>query len=468
MPKKTYVLDASVLLSAGRKALFAFEEHRIIIPISVIQMLEDRKADSQLGFTARSVLKEIEKLRGQNVGELGDISKGVPLNKKGGKLVVELNHTSLQDIKEAGHVRIDNDEKALRVLAVAYYFQNMENENVVLVSNSLPLRIKAKALGVEAEEFYGNRLQTQGYSGYYDQVGVPTSVIDSIYKSGEQGVTVAAKYFKELGDHPINFGAHFTDGKNKVLGLVESQGKDGNTVYTVTRCSYKKDYGNSRFTPGSPEQYIAADYISSDNDVQIISIGGAAGTGKTALTLAVGFEQVVENMPFQKKDRDMDELSKVIVFRPMNPVGSQEYGFLPGNEEEKMDPWAAAVYDALRASTDKHTMEEVKGQKLLEVLPVTHIRGRTFDNSLIIVDEAQNLESIVLLSVMSRAGKNSKVVFLWDANQRDNLNISKDDGIVNIVEYFKNTPEFVHIELTKSERSVISELANDAIEGLGI
>ena len=469
LPKKTYVLDASVLLSAGRKALFAFEDNNIIIPISVIQTLEDRKTDSQLGFTARSVLKEIEKLRKKGIGDLGDYTAGVPLNDQGGTLAIELNHTSLDRLKDFYKIKINNDQSSLRVLAVALSFQDELQIPTTLVSNSLPLRIKAETIGLEAEEFYGNRIQSQGYSGYYDEVQVPSTLIDKIFKSAEhQNIVVPEKYFASFGEMPSNFGAQFVDGKNKVLGLVTVVKKNnGQKAYHVKKSSYKKNYGNSRFTPGSPEQYLAADYITSDNDIKILSIGGAAGTGKTALTLAVGFEEMLENV-MSREPYDTSGFSKVIVFRPMTPVGNQEYGFLPGNEEEKMDPWAAAVYDALQASTSMHTVKEVKAEKRLEVLPVTHIRGRTFDNSLIVVDEAQNLESIVLLSVLARAGKNSKVVFLWDANQRDNLNISKDDGIVNIIEHFKHTPEFAHIEFTKSERSVIAELANEAIEKLGL
>lgn len=462
LPKKIYVLDSSVLLSAGKKALFAFEEHNVIIPVSVIQMLEEKKNDSQLGYTARSALREIEKLRERGNGHLND---GILLTEEGGSLRVELNHSSLDKLRSHNKsIKIDNDERSMRVIAVSLSIKEEQQKDgdieVVLVSNNLPQRIKAEAVGLKAEEFYGNSVRSQGYySGFEDQIHVPSNVIDSIFKSAS-AVEVDKKYFSGTKNPARNFGVQFVHGKQKVLGLVQfSNGK-----YYVTKCSYKKNLGESRFTPGSPEQYIGADYVDSSNSVKIVSIGGDAGTGKTALTLAVGFEDVINNI--YAKSADQVGYSKLLVFRPMNPVGNQEYGFLPGSEEEKMDPWAAAVYDALSASASTNIVEEVKRNKCLEVLPVTHVRGRTFDNSLIIIDEAQNLESIVLLSVLSRAGKNSKVVFLWDANQRDNLNISKDDGIINIVEYFKDTPEFAHIEFTKSERSDVAELANTAIKEL--
>lgn len=458
MPK-IYVLDSSVLLSAGKKALFAFEEHHVIIPVSVIQMLEEKKNDSQLGYTARSALREIEKLREKGAGHLND---GILLNKEGGNLRVELNHSSLDSLRSHNKsIKIDNDERSVRVVAVALSIQKEESEReVVLVSNNLPQRIKAEAVGLKAEEFYGNFVRSQGYySGFEREIHVLPQIIDEIHKS-TQPIELPARIFKDVKNPAQNFGAHFISGTQKVLGIVSLR----NGKFYVTKSTYKKNLGESRFTPGSPEQYIGADYVDSANPVKIVSIGGDAGTGKTALTLAVGLEDIVSNA--HKKSVDMVGYTKLLVFRPMNPVGSQEYGFLPGTEEEKMDPWAAAVYDALEASASKHVVEEIKRSKLLEVLPVTHVRGRTFDNSLIVIDEAQNLESIVLLSVLSRAGKNSKVVFLWDANQRDNLNISKDDGIINIVEYFKNVPEFAHIEFTKSERSDVAEIANTAIKEL--
>lgn len=458
MPNKIYVLDSSVLLSAGKKALFAFDEHNVIIPVSVIQMLEEKKSDSQLGYTARSALTEIEKLRGK---EEGHLNEGIVINDKGGSLRIELNHSSLDKLKNHNRsIKTDNDERSLRVIAVSLSIMKEKNQDVVLVSNNLPQRIKAEAVGLEAQEFYGNTIRSQGYySGFEKQIHASSSFIDKIFESNKP-VELPQKYLDEIKNPSANFGAQFVEGNRKVLGLV-SRIKD---KYVVSKCSYVKGLGDNNFTPGSPEQYIAADYVNSESPTKIVSIGGDAGTGKTALALAVGFEDLVNNA--MKSQKDYEGYGRIIVFRPMNPVGSQEYGFLPGTEKEKMDPWAAAVHDALSASTKPQIVDAVTREDRLQVLPVTHIRGRTLDDSLIIIDEAQNLETIVLLSVLSRAGKNSKVVFLWDANQRDNLNISKDDGIINVVEYFKNTPEFAHIEFTKSERSDIAELANTAIKDL--
>jgi len=203
----------------------------------------------------------------------------------------------------------------------------------------------------------------------------------------------------------------------------------------------------------SAEQRIALDLLT-DSEVGIVSLGGRAGTGKSALALCAGLEAVMEKRQHKK----------VVVFRPLYAVGGQELGYLPGSEGEKMSPWAQAVFDTLGALVSQNVIDEILERGLLEVLPLTHIRGRSLHDSFVIVDEAQSLERGVLLTVLSRIGQGSRVVLTHDVAQRDNLRVGRHDGVVAVVEALKGHPLFAHVTLTRSERSPIAALVTEMLE----
>ena len=192
--------------------------------------------------------------------------------------------------------------------------------------------------------------------------------------------------------------------------------------------------------------------------IGIVSLGGRAGTGKSALALCAGLEAVLERR----------QHSKVVVFRPLYAVGGQELGYLPGTEGEKMAPWAQAVFDTLGAVTSKVVIDEIVERGLLEVLPLTHIRGRSLHDAFVIVDEAQSLERNVLLTVLSRIGQDSRVVLTHDVAQRDNLRVGRHDGVVAVVEKLKGHPLFAHVTLHRSERSPIAALITEMLEDVAI
>ncbi|HLS14828.1 MAG TPA: PhoH family protein, partial [Beutenbergiaceae bacterium] len=204
----------------------------------------------------------------------------------------------------------------------------------------------------------------------------------------------------------------------------------------------------------SAEQRIAIDMLL-DQEVGIISLGGRAGTGKSALALCAGLEAVLERQQHRK----------VVVFRPLYAVGGQELGYLPGSESEKMNPWAQAVFDTLGAVVSSEVVEEVLDRGMLEVLPLTHIRGRSLHDAFVIVDEAQSLERNVLLTVLSRIGQSSRVVLTHDVAQRDNLRVGRHDGIAAVIESLKGHPLFGHVTLTRSERSAVAALVTELLEG---
>jgi PhoH-like ATPase len=207
----------------------------------------------------------------------------------------------------------------------------------------------------------------------------------------------------------------------------------------------------------SAEQRIAVDLLL-DKEIGIVSLGGRAGTGKSALALCAGLDAVLER----------SEHRKVVVFRPLYAVGGQDLGYLPGTESEKMSPWSQAVFDTLGALVSRHVVDEVLARGMLEVLPLTHIRGRSLHDSFVIVDEAQSLERNVLLTVLSRIGQNSRVVLTHDVAQRDNLRVGRHDGVAAVIEALKGHPLFAHVTLTRSERSPVAALVTELLEGVEV
>jgi PhoH-like ATPase len=205
----------------------------------------------------------------------------------------------------------------------------------------------------------------------------------------------------------------------------------------------------------SAEQRVAVDLLL-DADIGIVSLGGRAGTGKSALALCAGLEAVLERRQHRK----------VVVFRPLYAVGGQDLGYLPGSEAEKMNPWAQAVFDTLGAVVSQEVVEEVIDRGMLEVMPLTHIRGRSLHDAFVVVDEAQSLERNVLLTVLSRIGQNSRVILTHDVAQRDNLRVGRHDGVAAVIEALKGHPLFAHVTLTRSERSPVAALVTEMLEGL--
>ena len=425
---RTYVLDTSVLL-ADPGALCRFAEHEVVLPVVVITELEAKRHHPELGYFARSALRTLDELRLVH----GRLDRSVPVNEGGGTLRVELNHTDAQ-VLPSGFRLGDNDT---RILAVARNLAD-EDRRVTLVSKDLPMRIKASSVGLEAEEYRaeGVRESDSGYTGMAE-LDVPGGEIDELYAGGVADLD-------EARDLPCHTGLVLVSERGTALGRV---GPD-KRVHLV-----RGDREAFGIHGRSAEQRIALEMLL-DPEVGIVSMGGRAGTGKSAMALCAGLEAVLERGAHQK----------VVVFRPLYAVGGQELGYLPGSESEKMSPWAQAVFDTLGAITSRDVIEEVLERGMLEVLPLTHIRGRSLHDAFVIVDEAQSLERNVLLTVLSRIGSNSKVVLTHDVAQRDNLRVGRHDGVVAVVDKLKGHPLFAHVTLTRSERSPIAALVTEMLE----
>ena len=426
--RRTYVLDTSVLLSDPR-ALMRFDEHDVVIPLVVVIELEAKRGHPELGYFARAALRMLDELRIAH----GRIDDPMPVGDSGGSVRVELNHTETALLPSSLQLG-DNDS---RILAVA---RNLaaEGRNVVLVSKDLPMRVKASAVGLTAQEYRAELVIETGFTGM-EEIEVAAGAIDALYDDAVIDLDAAR-------DLPCHTGLVLVSERGSALGRVTP----GKRVRLV-----RGDREAFGLHGRSAEQRIALDLLM-DPEVGIVSLGGRAGTGKSALALCAGLEAVLER----------GEHRKVIVFRPLFAVGGQELGFLPGSEAEKMSPWGQAVFDTLGAVTTQEVVEEIVDRGLLEVLPLTHIRGRSLHDAFVIVDEAQSLERNVLLTVLSRIGRDSRVVLTHDVAQRDNLRVGRHDGVVAVVEKLKGHPLFAHVTLTRSERSPIAALVTELLGDL--
>jgi PhoH-like ATPase len=261
---------------------------------------------------------------------------------------------------------------------------------------------------------------------------------------------MADLYESELAVHeavrglPVNTGLVVQSERGSALGRVTGDGE-----YRLVRGD-REAFG---LRGRSAEQRLALDLLL-DPEVGIESLGGKAGTGKSALALCAGLEAVLEKQLHRR----------IIVFRPLYAVGGQELGYLPGDQGEKMGPWGQAVFDTLGSVVSQNVVDEVVERGLLEVLPLTHIRGRSLHDAFVIVDEAQSLERNVLLTVLSRIGQNSRVVLTHDVAQRDNLHVGRHDGIASVIETLKGHALFGHVTLSRSERSAIAALVTELLE----
>jgi PhoH-like ATPase len=425
---RVFVLDTSVLLS-DPAAFSRFTDHEVVVPLVVISELEDKRHHPELGWFARKALRILDELRIKH----GRLDQPVLCNDEGGTLRVELNHAD-QSVLPHG---FRNDSNDTRILSVALGLA-AEGRDVTLVSKDMPLRVKAASVGLTADEYRHGQASDPTWVGMSD-LEISEDQVARLYAGEELELD-------ETENLPCHTGLVIHSARGSALGRVNPD----KTVRLV-----RGDREAFGLRGRSAEQRIALDLLL-DESIGIVSLGGRAGTGKSALALCAGLEATMER----------NRHKKVVVFRPLYAVGGQELGYLPGSESEKMSPWAQAVFDTLGAVVHANVMEEVMARGLLEVLPLTHIRGRSLHDAFVIVDEAQSLERNVLLTVLSRIGQGSRVVLTHDVAQRDNLRVGRHDGVTAVIEALKGHPIFAHVTLTRSERSPIAEVVTDLLEDI--
>ncbi|HEX5366689.1 MAG TPA: PhoH family protein [Acidimicrobiales bacterium] len=426
---RVYVLDTSVLLSDPR-ALSRFAEHEVVVPLVVLTELEGKRHHPDLGWAARETLRLLEDLRLAH----GSLLRPMPANDEGGTLRVEVNHVDMGGFPKA----LTGETNDHRILAVA---RNLATAGraVTVVTKDLPLRLKASVVGLDADEYRSELASEPNWTGM-EELEVDGPAIDELFAEHVVDVTAGR-------DLPCNTGVVLRAGSQSALGRVHEDKR----VHLV-----RGDRTLFDVRGRSAEQRVAIDLLA-DHEVGIVSLGGPAGTGKSVLALAAGLDAVLEQRTHHR----------VIVFRPIYPVGGQDLGYLPGSEAEKMLPWGAAVTDALEAIAGHEVIDEVLDRGLLEVQPLTHIRGRSLNDSFVIIDEAQNLERTVLLTALSRLGRGSRVVLTHDVAQRDNLRVGRYDGIVSVIDTLMGHPLFGHVTLTRAERSPVAALVTQVLDNAG-
>jgi PhoH-like ATPase len=430
--RKTYVLDTCVLL-ADPLSLLRFDEHDVVIPLVVVEELDRQKTrPDEVGANARRAIRALEEL---GASEAGGLRVPATLD-TGGSLRIELNGTHSDRLPKV----LDPSTADHRILATCLNLVD-SGLNTVLVTKDASLRIKGAQLSVEVEDYRADTVPVdESYSGVAE-VEVESATIDQLYKEGK---TVIASNELLVNQYVI-------------LKAMESQSAVGRVIDSVGGATVVRVPGSRQafgIESKNVRQAFALDLLM-DPDITAVSMMGVAGTGKTFLALAAALEQTLEAGRYRR----------VSVYRPLVAVGRQEIGFLPGDLDEKLAPWMAAVHDNLYAlfSGDplsaKGAIEELLERNVIEMAAVTYLRGRSITDELVIIDEAQNLEYPTLKVILTRIASGSKVVFCGDLSQVDNPYISPFGGLAALIEKLKGQPLFGHITLEKSVRSPLAELA---------
>jgi PhoH-like ATPase len=427
--KKTYILDTNVLLH-DPESLFSFEDNSIVLPLSVIEELDRiKRRGDDIGRNARDASRKLDDLR-----KIGRLSEGVEFP-SGGSLRIELNGNKAYDLLEG----IDLNNIDNRILALAYFLTNNENNPVVLVTKDLNLRIKADVLGIATEDFYSDKVD---YSKLYKGVRelyFSENEIDRFYQDGFLD-------FQQNGLYPHQFCILKVQGNPSMSALARYRGRklnklgyEGKTVYGIKSLN--------------KEQKFALDLLL-DDSLKIVTLVGKAGTGKTILALAAGLEKIYE---------DDGKYNRMLITRPIVPLGN-DLGYLPGDKEDKIRPWMQPIYDNLEFLCNDHVHPNGSTDYLLnngriELEALTYIRGRSIPRQFIICDESQNLTPHVIKTLLTRVGKGSKIVFTGDPEQIDHPYLdASSNGLSYLVERIKEEDISGHITLVKGERSDVAEL----------
>ena len=436
--KKTFVLDTNVLLH-DPQAIFKFDDNDVVIPITVIEEVDRFKKDmSEVGRNARTISRILDDMRAR-----GSVSTGVALQ-QGGTLRVDLLHT------DNGHklpAELDAETPDNRILSTAFSLKGTTNGGTVFVTKDTNLRIKADALGIPAEDYEHDKVRLDELYSGVSEITVPPGAIDTFY---EKGSVEPPEDQKPLYANEFVVMRAADDPGKSALGRHDGAKK---AIVPVPRIKE----GIWGIFPKNKEQAFACDALLRD-DVKLVTLVGKAGTGKTLLALAAGLQKVADENVYHK----------LLVSRPVFPLG-RDIGFLPGDIEEKLNPWMKPIFDNIELLLDinpsgkkkvERGYEELLHMGILEIEPLTYIRGRSIPHQFMIIDEAQNLTPHEMKTILTRAGDNTKIVLTGDPYQIDNPYVdSSSNGLTYVVEKFKEQSIAAHVTLVKGERSALAELA---------
>ena len=431
---KNYIIDTNVLLH-DPNSLLSFADNHVLIPIEVIEEIDRFKRESsELGQNARSVSRMLDGFRGE-----GSLSEGVKLP-NGGKLQITFQKNGHVN----GDAHVNGNSVDNRILSLAANIQKAQPKNpTILVSKDINLRIKADALGLQAEDYETDRVFiTDLYTGVMG-MAVATNKMASFRANGELGLDSGKQYFP-------NEYCTLTDETNPKRTVLTKVGATGTKLIPIIDCRE----GVWGIKPRNREQHFAFDALLDDR-VKLVTLMGKAGTGKTLLAMAAGLKRVVLDREFRR----------LVVARPTISMG-RELGFLPGSLEEKLAPWMQPIHDALEMLSDLNMGHDHRrstdlmrsGSIVVEAL--SYIRGRSIANQFMIIDEAQNLTPLEAKTIITRVGNGTKIIFTGDPYQIDNPYVdSSSNGFNYIVSRFRSEAIAAHIELQKGERSELAELA---------
>ncbi|OAT83322.1 hypothetical protein A6P54_06985 [Bacillus sp. MKU004] len=441
--KKIYVLDTNVLLQ-DPQAIFSFQDNEVVIPAVVLEEVDSKKRYmDEIGRNARHVSKLIDNLRQE-----GKLHEKIPLY-TGGSLRIELNHRSFQELQEI-FVEKTNDN---RILAVAKNLSLEEEakengKSVILVSKDTLVRVKADALGLQAEDFLSDRVVEVNdiYTGF-NELFVEKGAVDKFYENGELTLKDITK--QRFYSHEFIILKDALGSSASAVGMVDGSGTK------LKKLVYDHDHMWG-IKARNVQQTMATELLLRD-DISLVTMIGKAGTGKTLLALAAGLLQT----------EDFHKFNKLLVARPIVPVG-KDIGYLPGEKQEKLRPWMQPIYDNLEYLFNVKKPGELDdilaGMASIEVEALTYIRGRSIPDQFIIIDEAQNLTKHEVKTILTRVGERSKIVLMGDPAQIDHPYLDEyNNGLTYVVEKFKEQPIAGHVKLMKGERSGLAQLAADLL-----
>jgi PhoH-like ATPase len=443
---KNFVLDTNVVLHDSN-AIFGFQDNTVVIPIYVIEELDTFKKDlSELGRNARQASRNLDKLRQE-----GSLIEGVELG-TGGRLRVAFTRNKL-DPALSSKDSMDN-----WILATALDTQALEPDiPCVFVTMDTNLRIRAEAAGITSQDYDREHITIEELYRGWNETLVDDSVVDKLYADGPMSVEEVLP--RTPGAPPIHEG-HY----------VLLRGRERSSKAILCRCDLAADQliplprmkdGVWGIRARNKEQHFALDALLRD-EVRLVTLVGKAGTGKTLLAIAAGLSRTT----------DAEAYSRLLVSRPIFPMG-RDIGYLPGSVEEKLNPWMQPIYDNLElllnlgrtggaqpGGQPNRNYQQLMDQGVIQVEPLTYIRGRSIPSQFLIVDEAQNLTPHEVKTIITRAGEGTKVVLTGDPYQIDHPYLdSVNNGLTYVVNRFKEQAIACHVTLDKGERSELAELA---------
>ncbi|MEE4114730.1 MAG: PhoH family protein [Marinilabiliaceae bacterium] len=435
--KKTFIIDTNVLLH-DYQSIYKFEENDVIIPIVVLEELDRfKKGNDQINFHAREFTRELDKISGDNL-----LSEGIPLGDKLGSLFIETGKEFSERVMQSFPEKTPDH----RILAITdFVFSKKKGESVVLITKDINLRMKAKSLGIMAQDYENDKVANLDdlNKGIETIADIDSERIDMLYNEPE-GIS-----FEDLGIPLPSQGHQFYILKNNGSSALAHFNPVSKLVNRVMK---QTTYG---IDPRNAEQTFAIEALTNP-DIQLVALTGKAGTGKTLLALASALQQ-------------HRRYKQIFLARPIVPLANRDLGFLPGDVKEKIEPYMQPLFDNLTVIKHKFSHQSpefvrindmIKEEKLV-ITPLAYIRGRSLSSIFFIVDEAQNLTPHEVKTIITRAGEDTKMIFTGDIEQIDSPYLdSGSNGLSYLTDKMKGQDIFAHVNLVKGERSFLSELAS--------